>query len=104
LQLYAVEALFLLGQSIPLPKQVEQPIAAPKTEEIKKVKKFEDAAVIDGIIITEHLVNNIPSEDEEGDPLYTAPEDRINLRPEDFKPKEYDEDFCARIGATKDRR
>ena len=43
-------------------------------------------------------------EDDEGDPYYTPPEERIDLKPEDCAPMQYDEEFCAKIGATKDRR
>ena len=68
-------------------------------------KKTRDAIIDEnGLIRTEHLVYDMPDEDDEGDPLYTPPEERINLKPEDCASMEYDEDFCARIGATKDRR
>ncbi len=90
----AIDALMLLGQLIPLPKVTEAP----------QIENKKEAIVEDDIIRTDHLVDNIPKEEDEGDPLYTAPEDIIPLRPEDFAPMEYDEEFCAKIGATKDRR
>ena len=100
IQMYAIDAMILLGQSIPLPTKTAEP--PPPLALPKKVIKYE-AKIENNIITTDHLTD-IPEEDDEGDPLYTPPEDRINLRPEDCAPMEYDEDFCARIGATKDRR
>lgn len=89
LQLYAIDALVLCGQSIPAPKAALQPKKeAPKVE----------AIIENDIIRTEHLVNDIPNEDDEGDPFYIPPEERINLRPEDFAPMEYDEEFCKLAG------
>jgi hypothetical protein len=97
LQLYAIDYMILISNNIPIPAVQEQ--------SVKKVANPALEAVIeDDIVRTDHLTTNIPYEDEDGDPLYTPPEDRINLRPEDCEPMQYDEDFCARIGATKDRR
>ena len=97
-QSYMIDALFVLNQKIPLPKQIVQ------EKPVEKEKPKVEAIVEDDIIRTDHLTDNIPHENDEGDPLYTPPEERINLRPEDFKPKQYDEVFCNRIGATKERR
>jgi DNA-binding MarR family transcriptional regulator len=52
-----------------------------------------------GVIRTEHLVSDMPDEDDEGDPYYIPPEDRLNLKPEEIAPMTYDEDFCKLIGA-----
>lgn len=79
--------------------------AMPKQDNISQTSKKHRDAIVDGDrIITEHLSYDIPSEDDEGDPYYIPPEERINLKPEDCAPMQYDEEFCSRIGATKDRR
>lgn len=98
LQLYAVDALALLGNSIPAPKVVEE------QEVLKPKPVVKEAIVIDYIIKTDHLVDNIPDEDDEGDPFHTPPEERISLRPEDLAPLEYDEDFCKLIGVDTSKR
>lgn len=96
---YAVDALFLLSQVIPVQKQESQSKIAPKITDVRT-----EAIVEDEIVKTDHLVATMPSEDDEGDPYYVAPEDRIDLRPEDFAPMEYDEEFCKLLGIdTKSR-
>ena len=90
LQIDAMDALILLGKMIP----------APKVEEIKPVVKATTEAIIENDIIrTDHLVDNIPNEDDEGDPFYIPPEERLNLRPEDCEPAHIDHEFMALIGA-----
>jgi predicted transcriptional regulator len=62
-----------------------------------------EAKVEGDIITTDHLIFNIPSEDEEGDPYYIPPEERIDLKPEDCAPIEYDLEFCKLIGVDLSR-
>ncbi len=63
------------------------------------LKKGKDAIVDEnGSIHTEHLINDIPDEDDEGDPLYTPPEKRIFLKPEDCAPMKYDLEYCKMLG------
>jgi hypothetical protein len=90
LKSYGVDALFVAAQNVPHPKvtTVEKVVVKPKVE----------AIVVDDIIRTDHLVDNIPNEEDEGDPFYTPPEERLDLRPEDCAPMHYDEEFCASIG------
>lgn len=93
---YGIDVLFILNQSVPAPIPVEI------KQEVKQVRAVE-ALVDDGIIRTDHLTDNIPNEDDEGDPFYIPPEERIELRPEDCAPMEYDEEFCKLIGVKPDR-
>lgn len=95
LHVYALEDMFIYAERIPLgaPKAVE----VVKKEEPKKQEPI--AVVAKGkIISTEHLVENIPDETEEGDGLSTPIEDVINLRPEDFADYEIDWEFAESVG------
>lgn len=89
------DALILLSQTVPLPKVVEVPVETPKKNKTASV-----AVIENDIVRTEHLVASMPNEDDEGDPYYIPPEERIALRPEDCDPVQYDEEFCAFIGAN----
>lgn len=92
LQIDAVDVLVLYGRMIP---------AAPQAvvEEKPAPKAVAEAIVEDDIIRTDHLVDNIPNEDDEGDPFYIPPEERLNLKPEDCEPAHIDHEFMALIGA-----
>ena len=93
---YVVDAIFLLSQVIPVPTATPKPVAEqPKP---KVIDKRVDAIIENDIVKTEHLVDSMPNEDDEGDPFYIAPEDMIPLRPEDFAPVEYDDAFCKLLG------
>lgn len=91
---YGIDALFILNQSVPSTVKIDN-------IEVKQVSAVE--ALVDGDIIrTDHIVD-IPSEEDEGDPFYIPPEQRIDLRPEDCAPMDYDEEFCKSIGVKPDR-
>ncbi len=90
LQIDALDALMLLGRMIP---------PVPQVIEKKPALKVAEAIVEDDIIRTDHLVDNIPNEDDEGDPFYIPPEERLNLKPEDCEPAHIDHEFMALIGA-----
>jgi hypothetical protein len=98
---YAIEALFLLSQMVPAPKpnvQESPRVVSAPTKPAKVIDKRETAIIEDDIIKTDHLVASMPSEDEEGDPFYIPPEERIDLRPEDMAPIQYDEEYCKLLG------
>lgn len=93
IQSYGVDYLMLLCKTalfIKKAEKIEQPV--------KQQPKTMEAIVDNGIIRTDHLVDNIPDEDDEGDPYHIAPEERIDLRPEDCAPVDYDEEFCKLVG------
>jgi hypothetical protein len=99
-----MESLMFLGKMIP-PKQVLEAVSKPQAVVLNVAppvtvpKKSSPQAIMDGVLIrTEHLSDNIPDEDEEGDPFYISPEDQISLKPEDCAPMEHDDEFCAMIG------
>ncbi len=97
-QNHAMDYLAVLAQSIPLPP-ASNPEMGYKPKSIPK--KDYDAIIEDDIVKTEHLVDNIPNEDEEGDGLYTPPEESITLNPDDIEPTQRDVEFCKLIGATR---
>lgn len=95
LQLYVVDYVALLAELLPLP-------AIPEVKELKSNPKQNHSAVIeDNIVKTEHLIYNIPKEDEEGDPYYIPPEERLTLNPNDIEPTQQDVEFSKSIGATR---
>lgn len=88
---YALEEMFVYSERLPLTKK----------EEVKKEepKKPQPVATTKGqFISTEHLVDNIPDESDEGDGLSTPIEDVISLKPEDFADYEIDWEFAESIG------
>lgn len=102
LQLYAIDFMALIGQTIPNPKVADKPITNPVVVEVKK--NTPTATIENDIVRTDHLMNNIPHEDDEGDPFYIPPEERLSLRPEDMRPMQYDEEFCKLIGVDTSKR
>ena len=52
----------------------------------------------DGSFTTEHLTDDIPTEDSEGDPFFVPEDQRLTLKPEDISPMKYDKEFCEMMG------
>lgn len=99
IQSHAVDALALLTQIVPLP--ATNPEMGDKSKVAQKRVTVPSVIIEDDIVKTEHLVDNIPDEDEEGDGLYTPPEESLTLSPDDIEPTQRDEEFCRLIGATR---
>jgi len=61
----------------------------------------EDKVVQTKNVVTQQVNDDhIPTEEEEGDPLFTPEDQKINLKPEDCAPKQYDWEFVRRIGVV----
>lgn len=78
--------------------ELQQETASKKYSKQDTSVSRHEAIWIDGIVKADHLVETMPDEDDEGDPYYIAPEECINLNPEDFAPMEYDLEFCKLLG------
>lgn len=101
LQSYVTDLLIFCGRVVPVKQktEVKPPLPAPTVVRPVIALKGKEASVdVNGIIRTEHLTDNIPREEDEGDPFYIAPDQIINLSPEDFAVMEYDDEFCDLIG------
>ena len=102
-QLMIVENLLFLSRVLALPKEETEPVNEVKKEKlvVKKEIALKGNQAIereDGGLSTEHLVIDIPKEEDEGDPFFVPEDQRLTLKREDIKPMQYDQEICDMIG------
>ena len=102
LQSYVVDLLQFCGRSLTINTKRKEESPAIKNKSISQepiaLGGKQALQEEDGSFTTEHLTDDIPAEDSEGDPFFVPEDQRLTLKPEDISPMKYDRDFCEMMG------